>query len=313
MKCLVTGSSGFIGSALIRRLSSEGYEVRGLYHNYEPMENFDNVVYFKGDVTDIDSLKPVIEGVDIVFHCAAIVRDYGKKKKFYEINVDGTKNLVNLSKKYNIKRFIFLSHLDYENVDKIGYYSDSKKLAERYLIDQNINHKFPCVIIQPGNVYGPGRAVWVLSPLKAIKNNKIALINHGNGIFLHTYIDNLIDALIKSIKSKKAVGQIIPITDGDNDTKFRDYLDLLSKMAGKTVIKRNFSLNTGLFIAKIMLFLNKLFGITPMFTPTVVYLMANRKKVFLDKAQNILGYYPVIDFIDGMRRVEDWLKKEGYI
>jgi len=203
--------------------------------------------------------------------------------------------------------------LDYENVDEIGYYSWSKKLAERYLIGQHTIFKFPCVIIQPGNVYGPGRAVWVLSPLKAIKNNKIALIDHGSGIFLHTYIDNLIDALIKSIKSEKAVGQIIPISDGDNDTKFRDYLDLLSKMVGKTAVKRNFSKNTGLFIAKIMLFLNRIFGVKPMFTPTVVYLMTNRKKVFLDKAKNILGYNPSIDYIDGMKKVEYWLKKEGYI
>jgi hypothetical protein len=50
-----------------------------------------------------------------------------------------------------------------------------------------------------------------------------------------------------------------------------------------------------------------------MITPTVVYIMANRKKVFLDKAQDILGYYPNIDYNEGMKRVEDWLIDNNYL
>ena len=313
MKCLVTGSSGFIGSALVKRLSSEGYKVRGLYHNKEPESKFDNVVYFKGDVADIDSLKPAIDGVEVVFHCAALVRDYGKRNKFLDVNFEGTKNLVMLSKKYGVKRFIFLSHLDYENVNNFGYYSESKKLAEKYLIEENRYENFPVIIIQPGNVYGPGRAVWVLFPLKAIKRHRIALIDKGNGIFLHTYIDNLVDALLKSLKAEEAIGRIIQITDGDNDTRWGDYLNSLAKLAGESSINKNLSKKNAFFIARIMIFLNKVFGIKPILSPTAVNILSNQKKVSIKMANEILNYNPVIHYKEGMMRVEDWLREEGYI
>jgi len=313
MKILVTGSSGFIGNALIYRLSLKNYDVRGLYHNFKPVKKNDNVEYYKGDITDIGSLDKAVKGVDIVFHCAAKLSDYGKRKDFLKINFEGTKNLVELSQKYGVKRFIFLGHFDYEDVDKIGYYSESKKLAEKYLIEKNINEKFPSIIIQPGNVYGPGRAVWVLFPLKAIKNNRIALIDDGSGIFLHTYIDNLVDALIKSINAKNAIGKIIQITDGDNDTSWGNYLNSLAKLAGKKEINRNFSKKNALFIARIFELLNKMFGIKPIFSPTTVYLLSNKKKVSIKRANEILSYNPTIDYNEGMMRIEKWLREKGYI
>jgi len=313
MKCLVTGSSGFIGSALIQRLSSEGYDVRGLYHNKKPVSKFDNVVYFKGDVADIDSLKQAIDGVEVVFHCAAVVRDYGRWDKFYKVNFERTKNLVNLSKKYGVKRFIFLGHLDYDPFHKIGYYSESKKLAEKYLVAQFEENGFPCVVIKPGNVYGPGRAVWVLFPLKAIKNNRIALIDGGKGIFLHTYIDNLIDALLKSISSENAVGEIFEITDGDNDTSWGDYLNSLSMMAIGSKINRSYSKNYLLILGKIIHYLNLIFGIKPILSTTAVYIFSNNQKISIKKAEEILNYKPKIDYKEGMNRVEIWLRDEGYI
>jgi nucleoside-diphosphate-sugar epimerase len=313
MKILVTGSTGFIGNALIKRLSSEDYDIIGLYHNKKPKNKFDNVTYLEGDITDIKSLKQVMEGIDVVFHCAAMVRDYGKRENFLKINYEGTKNLVNLSKKFSVKRFIFLSHLDYEDVKKMGYYSWSKKLAEKFLIDQNIENKFPSIIIQPGNVYGPGRAVWVLFPLMSIKKNRIALIDHGNGIFLHTYIDNLIDALLKSISSKKAIGKIIQITDGDNNIRWRDYLNSLARMTGGSDIRRNLSKKNALFISKIMDFLNKLFGIKPVLSPIAVYIFSNTKKVNIKRAKEILNYEPKVNYKDGIKHVENWLRDEGYI
>lgn len=313
MKCLVTGAAGFIGSSLIKRLSSEGYEVCGLYHKREPIFKSDNVEYFKGDIADIGSLKPAFVGVDFVFHCAAIVRDYGRWEKFYKVNILGTKNLVELSKKFGIKRFIFMGHLDYDPNHKIGYYSESKKIAEQYLFNQFKENGFPCIIIKPGNVFGPGRAVWVLYPLKAIHNNRIALIDKGNGIFLHTYIDNLIDALLKTIKSKNAIGKIIEITDGDNDTTWGDYLNTLSNLIVESDIKRNFSKNYILMISKFFHFLNLIFGIRPIISTTAVYIFSNTMKISINNAEKILDYTPNINYKEGMKRIEKWLREESYI
>ncbi|MCK4828228.1 NAD-dependent epimerase/dehydratase family protein, partial [bacterium] len=74
MKCLVTGSAGFIGSALIKRLTNEGYKVRGLVHLEQPRHPIKNVEYIQGDIADKESIRSAVEGADVVFHCAALVK-----------------------------------------------------------------------------------------------------------------------------------------------------------------------------------------------------------------------------------------------
>jgi nucleoside-diphosphate-sugar epimerase len=313
MKCLVTGSAGFIGNALTKRLIDEGYQVKALVYQNKPDKFIKNAEYITGDITDKDSLKTIFKDIDVVFHCAAFVKDYGPKKKFYKINVEGTKNIADLCEEFKIKRLIFLSRQQYESEEKIGHYSRSKILAEQYLNDKYNKENLPVVIIRPGNVYGPKATIWVLRILNAIKCNRITLIDQGNGIFLHTYIENLLDAIVTSIKEQKAIGKTIDVTDGDNETTWKDYFNFLSKMAGKNPIKRNLSKNTALFVSKIMIFFYFIFRIEPILTPTAVYILTNKKKISIDNAKQILNYKPKVDFEEGKKRIEDWLNNQGNI
>lgn len=313
MKCLVTGAAGFIGSALIKRLTNEDYEVRGLVHLEQPIHPIKNVEYIQGDIADKESIRSAVEGSNVVFHCAALVRSFGRKKKFYEVNYEGTKNLVILCEEYDVGRFVFLSHMDYECGKNAGYYSKTKKLAEQYLIEQHKEKGFPAIIIRPGNVYGPGATIWVLWLLEAIKKNRIALIDGGKGIFLHTYIDNLLDALILSMKEPKAVGKAIDITDGINDTCWGEYINSLARLAGKSPIKRNFSKNTALLLSNFMILLHNVFRIKPLVTPTAVHIFTNSNKVSIKSAKEILNYEPAVGIEEGMRQVENWIRSEGYI
>lgn len=313
MRCLVTGAAGFIGSALIKRLVTEGHAVRGLYHKIQSQTTGKKIDYVLGDITDRESLQPVVEDIDVVFHCAALVKDFGPKDNFYKINVEGAKNIVETCKACNIKRFIFLSHIGYESKKGVGYYSKTKALAEDYLLERYKEDKFPVVIIRPGNLYGPNATIWVLRPIKAIQRNRIALINNGNGIFLHTYIDNLLDALISAMESPKAVGEIIDVTDGDNNTTWGEYLDTLAEIAGKEPIKKNMSKNSAMALSKIMMLLYNIFRIEPLVTPTAVNIFTNTQSISIEKAQKLLGYKPKIDYKEGMKRVKKWLLEENYI
>ena len=250
MNCLVTGAAGFIGHALIARLAQERHHVQALIHHHTPTKKIENVTYITGDITNPNSIKPYLNKVQVVFHCAALVKDYGSKKMFTQVNVEGTKNLVDACNQKEITRFVYLSHIRYEQEHTSGYYSTTKALAEQYLKEKYQQDKFPMVIIRPGNVYGPGATTWVLRPLKAIQKNRIALIEHGKGIFLHTYIDNLIDALLLAMKKPEAVGEMIDVTDGENSHTWGMYLNALAQMAGKEAIKRDFSKSQALIIGK---------------------------------------------------------------
>ena len=312
MKCIVTGAAGFIGNKLVNKLKKEGYDVVGFIHKNEPKEKVKDVKYKCCDITDKESVKDAFEECDCVFHCAAYVKDYGPKDLFYKINYEGTKNIYKESKKYKVKKFIYLSHIRYESENKLSLYSKTKKLSEEFLLEKFKRNDFPVTIIRPGNVYGPGATTWVLRPVKSIKKNRITLINHGEGLFLHTYIDNLVDAIVSVLKNN-VKGEIINVTDGDNSHSWGEYLNRLSEMCGKGKIKRNLSKRQAMIIAKLMIFLNKIFKIKPWVTPMAVNVFTNTKKFDIDKAKNLLDYKPKINYEKGISNVEKWLNKEGYI
>jgi len=309
MKCLVTGASGFIGNALVHRLSNQNHEVIGLTHKHDPPKKHPKSTYITDDIVNPgDQLKETCKSVDVLFHCAAFVKDYGPKKLFYEINVEGTKNLVALCNN-SIDRFVFLSHIPYEKITASNYYNKTKTIAETYLHEQYKKNGFPEVVIRPGNVYGPGATTWVVRPVQSIKKERIALIDHGLGIFLHTYIDNLLDALIAAAEKDNVVGKSIEVTDGDHSVTWGEYLNDLAKIVGKDPIKKNLSKSTALLVGKIMMVLHKIFCINPWVTPQAVETFTNTKKVSIDQAKKLLDYSPKISYEEGMNQVKQWLEK----
>lgn len=313
MMYLVTGAAGFIGSALVRRLVCENYQVRGVIHHTPPIFFHTNVEYVTGSIMDKEFLTEILDNIDIVFHCAALVKDYGRKEEFYQINIEGTKNLVAACEGRSVKRFVFLSHIMDKSQIRGSMYRITKNEAEQYLLEKHAQTQFPVVIIRPGNVYGPGATTWVLRPLKAIQKNRIGLIDGGTGIFIHTYVENLIDALIAAAEKPRAIGEVINVTDGDNNTTWGEYLNALAQMAHKPPIRLNLSKKTALFTSNLMMIMFKLFRIKPWITPMAVELFTNRKIISIEKAKKILDYTPKIDFKEGLEHVEEWLKIKGYI
>lgn len=307
MKCLVTGASGFIGNALVHRLAEEGYQVYGLLHHSSAPEKHPRVTYITDDIVRPENqLKESCKDVDVVFHCAAFVKDYGPKKQFYDINLQGTKNLVQFCEQ-SIDRFVFLSHIPYEKVTTSNYYTKTKTLAESFLHQKYKETGFPEVVIRPGNVYGPGATTWVVRPLQSIENNHIALINKGSGIFLHTYIDNLLDALIAAATKDGVTGKSIDVTDGDHSITWGMYLNDLARIIDKDPLSRNLSKTTALFIGKMMMVLHKISGMNPWVTPQAVETFTNTKEVSIENAQKMLDYEPRINYEQGIKKVKEWI------
>lgn len=313
MKCLVTGAAGFIGSSMVSRLIREGYEVKAIVHSSTSLKKEDKVEYITGDITDIKSIEEAFKDVDYVIHCAANVRDYGPKQPFYDINYQGTKNLAFLSEKYNVKRFIFLSHIRYESSSDFGLYAKTKYLADNFLLEKNKENNFPVVIIRPGNVYGPGATTWVLRILGLLKKNRILFIDDGKGIFLHTYIDNLLDVIILSLQNKEVIGEEFNITDDDYSITWKRYFDDLAEIAKLKPVSRNISKKTALRIGKFMIILNKIFKIKPWVTPVAVNILTNYDHISIEKAKKILKYSPKVNYQEGLKKIKEWLISENYI
>lgn len=312
MNCLVTGASGFIGSHLVKRLSQSGHHVRAVHHESPFRFDHENIDSITADMTNPSSLSNLVQEGDVVFHCAGLVKDFGSSQEIIKANFHGTQYLAEACRK-KIQRFIFLGHLHTLATKKRGAYSRSKALAEEYLLQQYRDDDFPVVIIRPGNVYGPGATTWCLRPLQAIQQDRIALINHGAGLFLHTYIENLLDALLSALTTSHIEGEVFDITDGDNSTTWKTYLNDLAALAGKPPISRNISKTPAWLVSQLMMVRYYLFDTAPLLSPTAVRLFTNTTPVSIEKATKLLGYTPAIDYTEAMRRIALWLKTEQYI
>jgi len=124
---LVTGGTGLIGSHLLYHLVNSGAQVRSLYRTKDSLQKvakvfgyyadqptplMDKIEWVEGDITDIGELTKAFDGIDLVYHCAALISFYPKDfKKLEKINVKGTANVVNLCLKFGIQKLCYVSSI----------------------------------------------------------------------------------------------------------------------------------------------------------------------------------------------------------
>ena len=172
MKYFITGATGFIGGRLARQLREAGHEVIAIVRNPAKAQDLAQlgVTLHQGDVTEKESMRKPMTGVDGVFHVAGWykvgVRD---KSQAYAINVQGTRNVLELMKELNIPKGVYTSTLAVNSdtygveVDEryhftgkhISVYDQTKAEAHDIAVKM-IADGLPLVIVQPGLVYGPG-------------------------------------------------------------------------------------------------------------------------------------------------------------
>jgi dihydroflavonol-4-reductase len=173
MKVLVTGASGFLGSAVARRLLTAGYAVRVLVRESSPAANLEDldVEIVTGDLRDAGSLARALKGCSGLFHVAADYRLWvPDERTMLAINVDGTRNLMLAALEAGVERIVYTSSVaalglrmdgpadeetpvSYEHV--IGTYKKSKYLAEHEVLRLVRERELPAVIVNPSTPIGP--------------------------------------------------------------------------------------------------------------------------------------------------------------
>src|SRR6188768_3756 len=109
MKILVTGGGGFLGRHLIKMLIERGHQVESFSRSNHPVLDRLGIISTKGDLKNYSQVLAACEGKDAIFHVASKVGMWGKWKDFYEINVKGTKNILNAAKEANVPYLIYTS------------------------------------------------------------------------------------------------------------------------------------------------------------------------------------------------------------
>jgi len=173
MKALVTGGTGFIGANLVDGLTAAGHTARVLRRQSSRLDALDGLIYEDaiGDLLDFDSLVPAMDGCDWVFHVAA-VSDYWRQgvKWLYQVNVEGTKNMLRAAQAAGVKRFVYTSSIAALGVPPVGKVADetdnfnvsprrfpygySKHLAEQE-VQKAVRGGLEAVIVNPAVTIGP--------------------------------------------------------------------------------------------------------------------------------------------------------------
>jgi nucleoside-diphosphate-sugar epimerase len=324
---LVTGASGFIGGRLAERLATEeGVRVRAMVRSAGKAGRLAKLPLeiVEGDLLDPQSLSRTVKGCDLVFHCAALVRETGKKKEFYQINVQGTENIVKAAVAAGVKKFVHMSSVavyglnppDGADEDTAfqpcgNLYCDTKIAAEKVVWAYHRDKGLPVVVIRPTNVYGPHSKPWTLLPIKMINSGKMMLINGGTGLCNYVYIDNLIDATLLATKRDESVGQAYIITDGVA-LPWKEFFGCYAQMAGRPQM-RSVSEQVGKIAALGMEITSMFTGKPAKITRQAVGFLTKKACFSIEKARRELGYQPRLSLKKGMQITEQWLREEGHL
>jgi nucleoside-diphosphate-sugar epimerase len=328
MNNLVTGGSGFLGSHLVEALVARGEGVRVLVRSTSKTDHLEKLgveLYF-GDLNEIQSLRTAIQGMERVYHCAALAADWGKKEEFYAANVNGVRNLLEVAVEGGVKKFVHVSttdvygHPDYPADETAPYqlrnwqYGDTKIEGEKLIWAYHHQHDLPITIVRPVNVYGPRSESFVVEIVELLKSGSMVHIGNENKPAGLAYVTNVVDVLIRAAESEKSVGQAYNVCD-DSDVTWREYVDRLAEILGvpspSIVIPYRLAYLAGWMMEKTYSTL-RIKG-RPLLTRMAAELFGTHQGFSINKARQELGYEPEVEFDEGMRRVEVWLRQKDYV
>lgn len=318
----VTGGSGFTGGALIRKLLAEGYVVRALARDPATIQSIDNLEVIPGSLGDRDALAQLVDGVDTVFHIAAMYRSEGSYEEFIAVNVDGTRNLLEASKFAGVRRFIYCSTIGvhgtvaYTPSDETAPYNPrddyqrTKLMAEQYCLQAH-GHGIEVVVIRPCGIYGPGDTR-MLKMFRMINKGTFFFVGKGRPNFHPVYIDDLVQGFMLAMTSEHAAGEVF-IIGGPSYMPLRDYVGTAAEAIG--VRKPNISMPYGLMNAAALICeaLCKPFGIQPPLHRRRLTFFKHNRAFSINKARELLGYRPQFELDEGFRRTVAWYRQQGLL
>ena len=317
-KVFITGASGFIGRALSIRLRELGAQVGGVDLKADPANGV-----VAGNTTDPGAWAEALDGVDTLIHTAAIVSTVAPYDLAWEVNVLGTRRVLDAAKAAGVRRFVHLSSVaafgfefpDGVNetypcrVTGISTYHDTKVNSEAVVLAAHASGEIEVTVIRPTDVYGPG-SVWIREPLALIKSGQMLLPDGGRGIFAVVYIDNFVDGMMLAISSEAAAGHIFTLGDAKAVT-CAEYFGRLAAMAGGKVRTMPVWLATRLLdtVGAVQRRLGQASELS-----AAMMLLLNRPGGYsIEKARTMLGYEPLVSFDEGMKRSEEWARAEGLV
>lgn len=300
---LLTGASGFVGSALVGALAPEHLSVLG-----RRKVNGQFKAFFEADIAGNTDYSAALKGIDVIIHSAARVHVMDEKSsdplaEFREVNTAGTLNLAQQAADSGVNRFIFISSIKvngektfpgkpFQYDDKPmpeDAYGISKAEAETGLRQIALKTGMEVVIIRPPLVYGPGVKANFAAMMSLAKKNlplPLGAINNKRSLVA---IDNLTSLVVTCVTHPKAANQTFLVSD-DNDLSTTELVETMFGAIGKKAI----------FIpvpVKVLHFAARLLG-----KGSVIDRLYGNLEVNIEFTKNALGWSPVVSVHEAIKK-----------
>lgn len=322
MKTLITGASGFIGARLADRCQAAGHEVVALGQVNSTLEEFRSrqlreigIQLREVPLGDKSKLAAELAGCDVAYHLAAAQHEANVNDQYFrDVNVEGTRNILDASLECGVAHFVHASTIGVygsalhgeidentaPNPDNIYGVTklEGEKLALQY------SDRIPVSVIRVSETYGPGDGR-LLKLFKAINKNRFFLIGKSDNVHQLIYVDDLVRALMKAAATPASAGRQIVVAGTERLTT-ADMCVAIADGLGTELPRLRAPMWPFLTAAVLMEYTLSPLGIQPPLHRRRLDFF--RKSFFFDQARTveILEFTPEIDFRAGVRMTAEW-------
>jgi nucleoside-diphosphate-sugar epimerase len=317
MPAFVTGGSGFVGGALLRRLIAEGLEVRALARSDAAAARVSELgaTAVRGDIGDRASMEAGAQGSAIAFHAAAKVGDWGDPAEFDRLNVRGTANVLAACRNAGVQRLVHvgteaalmagrpLVNVDEDaplRPDSPALYSSSKARAEQLVRAAN-GEGLETVVVRPRFVWGKGDTTLLPALSDLVRSGRFRWVGGGRHLTATTHIDNAVEGLWLGATAAPA-GGVYFVTDGD-PVEFRGFVTRMLSTQGVTPPDSSVPApvaRAAAATAERVWRLRRRFDSPPPITRFGVWVSSQECTIDISRARRELGYSPVTSRADGL-------------
>ena len=324
MPILLTGATGYLGSSIAKRLAGEGKDLILYVRNPSKLPRLigsGKIECIKGDLRDTATLHQAVKRCDVLIHTAGLVKMWVKKRReFYEINVQTLRNLIELAKQYNVRRFVYTSSFmalgpsdgqvltEQSSLRVQQFYNDygRTKSQAHQIVLQAKSDGFPVITVYPGVIYGPGPATdgnWVGNLISKFLRGKLpALISSLEKKWSFSYVEDVAAGHCQALERGTIGGRYI--LAGENHS-LRDFFQRLSQLTGKAAPRISIPYWAAWLLGRLETTKANLTGTAPEITHEVVNIYKHDWAYSSQTAVQDLGYQ-ITPFEEGLKRTVEF-------
>ena len=325
-KVLVTGATGFAGGALVRRLAAQNAPVRALVRDPArgaPLVDL-GIEIVEGDLADPAAMREAMQGVDLVYHIAALYRQQGVDPAlFREINAAAVQHLLDAAIDAGVGRFVHCSTVGVhghvrnppaaENAPFApgDLYQETKLEGEQIATRYMSEGRLPITIFRPAGIYGPGDLRF-LKLFRGIKRGRFPMIGDGKTLWHGVYIDDLVEGIIRCGTVDEAIGETFILAGPDYST-LEELVAMVADAVGVRPPRLKIPLAPVYVAAALCEAVCKPLRIEPPLHRRRVDFFTKSRAFDSGKARREIGYAPQVPIREGVARTAAWYAEQGLL